>query len=147
MLGGWVGTGVAAGLLARSWKGRSALLWALIALVTYGIVEDPPVMTLLQGGRSPPWREFLPDMVFSILIVLALIAAALAALPARHRGQGSSGGRRRMRETWHGRSDGPVGELMLCPTCVEPIRANASICPYCGHKFAASSEAAIPPPR
>lgn len=153
MVGGWVGTGMAAGLLARLWKGRSALLWALIALVLYGIIEDPPVGVLLEGGRPPPWREHLPDMVFSTLIVAALVALALAVLPARHRGQGRSGGRRRKRGDGGSPSAGPVAELMLCPTCVETIRADAAVCPYCGHKFAASSDAAAtterpsPPPR
>lgn len=142
MLGGWVGTGMAAGLLARLWKGRSALLWALIALVLYGIIEDPPVGALLEGGRPPPWRERLPDMAVSIVIVGALVALALGMLPARHSGHVRPGGRRRGRGDGGSPSASPVAELMLCPTCVESIRADAAVCPYCGHKFATTSAAA-----
>ena len=126
-------TSLALGALAWFWQRRSPLLWTLAAALVYVLVEDPSIGPLRGGGRFLPIDHPLMGMLSSVAITAALLAVAMTALPRR---DGKHG--RRVSHRGH-RGLPPADDAKQCPACVETIRANAQICPFCGHRFEATA--------
>jgi hypothetical protein len=132
----WAGVTVGAGILARLWKGRSWLLWAVLAAAVYAFIEDPPLSGLISPPRWSPSRRQMLETGTIALAVFGAVAVALALLPSASRSQHRRQ-RRQYRRSLPALAAGE--EAKQCPRCVEPVSVKAGVCPFCGHKFAAAA--------